>query len=226
MNSKIKDIMKSIGLLFLFLTFSSLFFMIFNINPNTLTEKKYLLYITISNFILLGIFIYIYRKTLINDLSYFKKNFFNNFFNSFKYWLFSFIIMYISNLIITKVLHQTLGGNEIAVRNNINISPILMIFNACIYSPITEELVFRKSIKDAISNKWLYIIISGLLFGFLHIISNINSPLGLIYLIPYGVFGISFAYIYNKTDNIYSTIMIHAFHNIIAIVLYLLGGTL
>ena len=134
--------------------------------------------------------------------------------------------MYITNLIITRILNLNIADNEISVRNFINISPLLMIFNTCIYSPITEELAFRKSIKDCTSNKWTYIITSGLLFGLLHITSYINNPLGILYLIPYGAFGISFAALYYKTNNIYSTITIHAMHNILAITIYLLGASL
>lgn len=224
--NRTKNIFKSIGIILLLLTFTSIFLMIFNIDKNTITDKQYLIYFTISNLLLLGIFIYIYRNTLIKDLSFFKKNLLSNFFYSFKYWLLGFSIMYISNLIITNILKMNIANNEISVRNYINISPLLMIFNTCIYSPITEELAFRKSIKDCTTNKWIYILISSLLFGLLHIISYIDSPLSLLYIISYGSLGIIFAYIYYKTDNIYSTITIHAMHNILAIIIYLLGVSL
>ena len=223
---KSKSIWKSIGIILLLLTFSSLFFIIFNLDKHNLSDKQYLIYYSISNLILLGIFIYIYRKTLIKDLSYFKKKFSKNFFTSFKYWLVGFIIMYISNYIITRILNMNIASNEVSVRNFININPLLMILNTCIYSPVVEELAFRKSIKDCISNKWIYILTSGLLFGLVHIVSYIDSPLSLLYLIPYGAFGITFAYLYNKTNNIYSTITMHAMHNTIAIIVYLLGVSL
>ena len=78
--------------------------------------------------------------------------------------------MAISNIIITFVLKQTIAGNEELVRSYIDTSPLLMIFSTVIYAPICEELTFRKSIKDAINNKYIYILTSGLLFGFLHIV--------------------------------------------------------
>lgn len=224
--NKTKIIFKSIGIILLLLTFTSIFLMIFNIDRNNFTDKQYLIYFTISNLLLLGIFIYIYKETLIKDLSFFKKNILSNFIYSFKYWLLGFSIMFISNLIITNILKMNIASNEISVRSFINISPLLMVFNTCIYSPIAEELAFRKSIKDCTTNKWVYILVSGLLFGFLHIASYINSSLSLLYIIPYGSLGIIFSYIYYKTDNIYSTITIHAMHNILAIIIYLLGVSL
>ena len=90
-----------------------------------------------------------------------------------------------------------------------------------IYAPITEELIFRKSIKDFISNKWLYVIVSGLLFGGVHVISSLGSDWGFLYLIPYCSLGMVFAHLYYETDNIFSTITIHSIHNTLAILLYL-----
>lgn len=221
--SKGRNILKSIGIILLFLTFSSLFFMIFNIDKENITDSRYLYYLVISNVILMGIFIYIYRKDLIKDLSYFKKNFEYNFFISFKYWLIGFVIMFISNLIITYILKLNIAGNEMEVRNFINVNPLLMILMASIVSPINEELVFRKSIKEACNNKWIYVITSGFIFGLLHVISYISTPVSLVYLIPYTSLGIVFALLYYKTDNIYSTISMHAMHNTLAIIIYLLG---
>ena len=92
-----------------------------------------------------------------------------------------------------------------------------------IYAPLTEEIAFRKSIKDACPNKELYIILSGLIFGGLHVITSLNNPLGFLYLIPYCSLGFVFAYLYQKTDNIFSTITAHSIHNTLALLIYLRG---
>lgn len=226
MKKQILNILKSIGIILLLILFSSFFFSIFNINPNEISDKKYILYLTCSNIIILCIFIYIYRKTLLKDAKNFFKNFSQNIETSLKYWLIGFIIMIVSNLFITFILNKTIAGNEEEVRNYINIMPILMIINTVIYAPITEELAFRKGIKDVIKNKWIYILTSGLIFGMMHIISYINSPIDLIYLIPYGSLGIAFSMLYYKTNNIFSTITMHALHNSLAVAIYLIGALL
>jgi len=223
MNKIIKNISKSIGIILLLLLFSAFFFTIFNINLNNISNKKYIIYLTCSNLILLCIFIYIYRKTLIKDAKKYFKNFSQNIETSLKYWLIGFIIMIISNLFITYILNKTIAGNEEEIRSYINLMPILMIFNTIIYAPITEELAFRKSIKDAINNKWLYILTSGIIFGLMHIISYINNPIDIIYLIPYSSLGIAFSMLYYKTNNIFSTITMHAIHNSLAVIVYLIG---
>ena len=134
--------------------------------------------------------------------------------------------MGVSNLFITYILNKGLAGNEEAVRGYIDSFPLFMIFNTVIYAPVTEELAFRKSIRDVINNKWVYVLTSGLVFGALHISSYITNWTDLVYLIPYGALGVSFALLYNKTDNIFSTISMHAMHNLIAVVIYLMGALL
>ena len=225
LQAKIKNIFKSIGIILLLLCFNSVMFSIFNINLKSLSEKEYLIYTVLFELVLLIIFIIIYRKTLSKNGKEYFKNFSENFKQSFKYWLVGFIVMATSNIIITFVLKQTIAGNEELVRSYIDTSPLLMIFSTVIYAPICEELTFRKSIKDAINNKYIYILTSGLLFGFLHIVSYINTPLDLVYLIPYASLGIVFATLYYKTNNIFSTITIHAMHNALSVLVYLsLGG--
>ena len=215
--------LKSIGIILLLITFSSLFFSIININKSTITEKEYLLYYTLSQFILTLILVIIYYKDLKRDLLNYNHHIF---FTSIKYWIIGLIIMVTSNYFITYILNLSLAGNEQAVRSYIDISPLLMVINTCIFAPLTEELTFRKSIKDAINNKWIYILTSGLLFGLIHIVAYISKPIHLVYLIPYGALGIIFAYTYHKTQNIYSTITMHAIHNTVAIIIYLLGVTI
>lgn len=225
-KNKSKYIFKSLGIIGLMLLFSSFFFMFFNINTEEISDKSYVFYLTISNLILLAIFVLIYHKTLISDFKSFFKNFTKNIDTSLKYWSAGFAIMVISNLFITFVLNKTIAGNEETVRNYIDTLPLFMIFNTVIYAPIVEELTFRKSIRDAISNKWIYVITSGLIFGLLHIMGYITNLYDLVYLIPYGALGISFALLYYKTNNIWSTISMHAMHNFLAVVVYLIGALL
>lgn len=226
MIKKLLNILKSIGIILLMLMFTSIFFGIIGINPSSLTENKYIFYLTISNITLLAIYFLIYKKTLIKDFKNYIKDFGNNFTTSIRYWLIGFIIMIVSNLIITFILNKGLAGNEEQVRSYIDSFPLFMIFNTVIYAPLTEELTFRKSIKDAINNKWTYVLVSGLIFGILHIISYITTWTDFIYLIPYGSLGIVFALLYHKTDNIFSTITIHAMHNFLAVIVYLIGASI
>lgn len=176
-----------------------------------------------NDLLLIGILILIYRKTFFKDF----KNFFNqdlgkHILYSFKYWIVGLTIMIVSNCIISIILGNQLAANEKAVRELIDTYPIYMAFQLIIYAPITEELVFRKSIKNITSNQYIYIFLSGFIFGGMHVISSLNSFIDLLYLIPYCSLGFTFAYLYHKTDNIFSTITAHAFHNTLALITYLI----
>lgn len=224
--NKILMIFKSIGMMLLLILFSTIFFSILNINPNNISDKMYVVYLTTSELILTVIYFAIYRKTLVNDFKEFKKDINGNLEFAFRYWAAGFAIMVVSNLFITVILGKTIAGNEETVRNYIGTAPILMAISTVLFAPINEELTFRKSIRDAINNKWAYVLLSGIIFGGLHVISYVSSPLDLVYLIPYCSLGISFALLYYRTNNIFSSISMHMMHNLLSIIIYLLGVSL
>ena len=209
----------------LFFTISVIPIAVFNIDINAFSDYQVVLYSFFCNIIYLIIIVFCYFKTLKKDFKPFFKNFANNFEEAFKYYFIGLGIMIFSNLIITFVLNGGVGENEETVRSYIDIAPFLMLLEVSIYAPLAEELLFRKSIRDVVSNKWLYVLLSGFIFGALHV-TSLNSLIDLVYLIPYCSLGFAFSYIYAKSDNIYSTICINAMHNTITIVLYLLGASI
>ena len=208
-------------LLFL-LFFFSYYFRIIPIKLFRLNPKKDNAILTLfSDIVLLIILLLIYRKELIKEFKIFKKNFLDNIDIATKYWLLGLFIMLISNLIISFILKVDTANNEKLVRNMISNSPWIMLLTAGIIAPIIEELVFRKSFKNAFPNKYIFIISSGLIFGMLHVVSA-TTMLELLYIIPYSSLGIAFAIIYYKTDTIFSSIFVHILHNSILILLPLL----
>ena len=129
--------------------------------------------------------------------------------------------MGISNIILTKITNYNLAGNEMQVREYINKYPLYMIYSSIIFAPLIEELIFRKTIKKIFKYKYLFIIISGLIFGILHI-SNFKDINEILFSIPYIIMGIDFAYIYYKTDNIFTTISFHLLHNLVLLIIQLI----
>ena len=64
-----------------------------------------------------------------------------------------------------------------------------------------------------------------LLFGGMHLLSA-SSLKELLFIIPYGSLGFFFAKAYYETDNIYTSIIMHIFHNSLSIFFILLGNAL
>ena len=61
--------------------------------------------------------------------------------------------------------------------------------------------------------KWLFILISFLLFGEAHVINSANSIIDYLYIIPYGVLGGAFALAYSKTESVFTSMTFHMLHN-------------
>ena len=116
------------------------------------------------------------------------------------------------------------SGQEIIVET-LKVAPIYTFIVTVFVAPILEELIFRLSFKNVIKNKWLFIIISGVIFGAIHVVFSVNDIYQLLYLIPYCSLGIAFSYMYYETDNILVPISFHILHNTItAITTFLLAG--
>lgn len=225
MKEKTINVVKCIFLFILFFTISAIPMLIFRIDINKFNDLDKVIYSLSCSLLFLSIIMLCYRKTLVKDFKPYFKNFGKNFENSFKYYLVGVGVMIFSNLIITLLFQGDLSTNETMVRSYINASPLLMAIDISLYAPLAEELLFRKSIRDVVKNKWLYIFISGFIFGGMHVIGT-EGLIGLLYLIPYCSLGFTFAYIYAKTDNIYSSIMLHFMHNTLTLILLLVGANL
>ena len=205
---------------------SSLFVLIpiylFNINTKTCSDTVLNILRIIPNVAQALLLILMYRKTLKKDFKDFTKNFGTYSDIGIKYWLLGFLAMVISNKIILSLFPIEIAQNEQGVREIIQSIPFISFFSICIFAPIAEELIFRKAFKDCFSEKWIFILISGFVFGFLHVIGSFSSLYDLFYIIPYSSLGISFAYIYYKTNNIYSSIFVHCMHNTLLVLLNIL----
>ena len=106
--------------------------------------------------------------------------------------------------------------------NNQNLVEQLPLFLslplAIIYAPIVEEVLFRGCIRRFITNDKVFIVVSGIIFGLLHTVFAETKVLNIFVLaLPYGFMGSFLAYIYVKTNNIFSNITCHALNNMVAI---------
>ena len=62
------------------------------------------------------------------------------------------------------------SNNQYLLEEMFKYYPVLMIITGVICAPVTEELVFRGAIKRIIKNKKVFIIVSGLIFGLIHVL--------------------------------------------------------
>ena len=197
---------------------------IFGVNANEMNLAMRVVISFVFDVLFLILLCSFYYSSLKMDFkNYFNSHFWDHFRESFSVWVLGFGIMVVSNLLITILTNGQIAQNEEAVRSLIDQYPLYMAFQLMIYAPISEEIIFRKSIKNIIPKGRLYILVSGFIFGGLHVISSLDYHLGFLFLIPYCSLGCLFANLYEKKDNIFYTIMAHSIHNTFALLVYLMG---
>ncbi len=170
----------------------------------------------ISNLVFCLILYLMYYKDLNKEFKTYKNNFKSNFKLGFKYYILGFIGMIFFNLLIAVFL-KNISSNESQVRDMLFSSPVITFLCIALTAPFSEEIVFRKSLAPVIKNKWIYVIVCGLLFGGAHILTNIlNNAFvisDLIYILPYGCLGASFALMDRETSSTFTSIVMHCLHN-------------
>lgn len=167
--------------------------------------------------------IYILRDVLKKHLVDLKKNHKSYFKKYFKYWFLILGGMAIINLIIMALpFTEGVAANQEAVLELLRRSPVYIYFAAVIFAPLTEELAFRQAIRQIIPNDKVFILVSGLSFGLIHIIAADNFVSQLPFLLSYSFPGFVFAYLLIKSENIFVPIGLHFIHNGVLVSLQLL----
>ena len=215
-----KDYLKQalLGLLAIIVYFSltkltSLPFSLLNIDLNSIPLSIKVIYNLASDFLIATILILIFLDILIKNFEDLKKNHQSYFKTYIKYWFLALAIMMTSNLIIMLFTNNDLSNNEEIIRQSFNKSPIYIFIAAVIVAPLTEELIFRQAFRNIFNNNLLFIILSGLIFGGLHVFTTYQTPTDLLYLVPYCTPGIIFAYTLVKSKNIFVPMGLHFIHN-------------
>ena len=224
LKEKIIYIVKAISVILLFFAssyFKVFFAVILRIDLIHISDLNFLILTVLSDIVLFFMFYFIYRKDLKREFKRFKDNFAKCFDTGLKYWLIGLGIMMTSNIAISLFTSLSNSTNEQNVQSLIPASPILMFIAAGIFAPILEEITFRKTFQTIFKNKWVFAIISFLVFGYLHVMNSTN-PLELLYIVPYGALGFVFALADYETDTVFTSIMMHMVHNSILICLSLL----
>ncbi len=214
-KNTLKDIIKGIcviAIYFIFSLFSTVPFNLMHIDYNAVPIFIKEIYNVCVEILMIVLFVLIFKNVFIKSFIDIKENH-KTYFNKYlKYYILGLVIMVSCNALIT-VLGGSTSDNETAIRTEFEVYPIYTFISAVILAPIVEETTFRLGFRKIISNNVLFIIISGLVFGSLHLIGMFNNPLVLLYLCSYSALGCIFAYILSKTNNIFVSMGFHFMHN-------------
>lgn len=200
-------------LYFIYQLYTDLPLWILGIDYTTLSLPIKVAYLLGTEFLLIVVFFLIYRKRFIHDFKDFMANFKTYIKKYIDYWAIAFALMVICNIAIVLLSPSSTATNQEAINAMFTKAPLYIIISSVIFAPIVEETVFRLSIRNMFKNDKLFILISGLVFGAVHVIGSFENWIDLIYIIPYSMPGFVFAYTLVKSKNIFVPMSLHFFHN-------------
>ena len=188
-----------------------------------MTEAQEFRFISITNLALyltlFLIFIYMLRSYLKEQLTYTK----NNLHEFIKITLIGLVGLFIA-VYATSMIMELLGVTENSENQEVlnglvtaaTFDKVALVIFSIFLAPFVEEIVFRRAIfgfLEKISIP-LAVIVSGLTFGFIHVLSG-----DFIQLIIYGSLGLALAYIYYRSNkNIMTVTAIHMIYNLIIMI--------
>lgn len=174
--------------------------------------------VILTYIIIFSLMFILFRKQLVSSFKLFKEYFRE--YNSLviKTWLKSLLTIAIIGIIIQLITNVDNATNQENLNEMFNNLPILVAILSMIYAPIVEELMFRGVFRKFINKKYLFILISGISFGALHVIDDFQSISELLYIVLYSALGIYLASLYYKTNNIWTNIYFHFLQNTLGVI--------
>lgn len=172
----------------------------------------YLIYAIVLVSLYKDVFIYDFKDIKMNWKKYIKDI------------LISIILIFVSMVIINIIIGilfniKETSENDFLLLNAFKENPLIVILLTCIYYPLIEGIIFRKSVRDIIDTKWLFIIFSSLFYFFFNIVytsMNFNNIMAsLCYFSTMMIVSSS----YWKTNNFTISILIMSLFNLIACIL-------
>lgn len=228
MKEKLISILKLLfGILLFFIvgTITKNLLDIFNFNIDS--EMRLILLQLISSIIIFVLLFLIYFKEIKKDFLVFNKNIKDKIIKIIKLFLVFLVVKYIVSFVTAIIMmllkldmNSITSVNQELIETYIKRAQFLMAISTSLLAPIYEELLFRLGFKKVFGNNMLFVVISGTLFGLLHVFpleDGISLTLGIVQSISYVSMGIFLAYVYKKYNNIYYSIGIHFLNNFISI---------
>jgi len=151
----------------------------------------------------------------------FKKDVFGNLLVIIKTFFWMIGLSLVINILITNLTGMNQSQNQNTIIGIFRSYPNLVIFQALIYAPIVEELLFRGLLYPVFSRKSirLGILISSLLFGFSHVLQALvlGQFQDLWFLPTYVGLGALLNLAYVKTNSLHVSIIIHFLNNLLGL---------
>ena len=121
------------------------------------------------------------------------------------------------------ILVQKLPNNEEIVRSTLDGTMFIILLNIGLVTPLCEEIIFRLNFKNLFKNKFIFSIVTGLIFALMHLVVS-SSLIELIFIIPYFIMGFTLGYIYSDSNNLMNSILVHMINNVGTVLLLMVAS--
>ncbi len=179
----------------------------------------------VSDLIFLVLIVFVYKDNLKKDAMMIKKDYkISKIIKTVVIWV---IALFVLNIVMGAITDIVAPG--LAIDNNTEalwgMSKIYTIFKTLIFGVVAEEILFRESLRDVVTNNILFVITSAIIYTAMHFIfSGLPENNTIIYMLIYFIPAIvsSLAYIKNKS-NIIILMLIKVTYNLIPLTILFLG---
>lgn len=205
-EEKNKNSLKSIMIIILYFIFPYL--MKFLSGIKWLTLLFYMLFILLI--------IYLYKDTFKNDFKDLKENKKKYIKSILINVVLIFAVMIITNALIVILLNiNETSENDYSLLTMFKKSPLALILLTSVYYPLVEGVIFRKSVRDIIDNKWPFIIFSSVFYFFFNIAYTSLSLNSIITSLCYLFSMMILSNYYYKSNNFTASVIVMMIYNLI-----------
>lgn len=187
---------------------------------NIVTTISHLSLINFNVLFLATILIFlVIRKQLFNDFLIAQKSV-KFVWTAFKFGFLAYLVMVVSSIALVLVFEEGVTSlNQAAIEMMAWSNPVLIFFTVVIFAPLVEEWVFRYAlISHQEEFKWISLVASSFLFGFIHIMSSLLNGVyyELLFILVYGGLGFVLGLSYLKSKTIFMPILVHMLYNFVS----------
>lgn len=210
MNVQNKNSLRSILIIILYFIFPYII--------KILSNSKLL--ITLSYLLFAIIIIFVYKNTFMEDFKEIRKNKKKYLLSILKNVVLIFIVVVATNALIGILFNiKETSENDYSLLTMFKKSPIVLMLLTGIYYPIVEGVIFRKTIKDIINKKWLFIIFSALFYFFFNVVYTSMSFTSMMTSLCYLFSMMVLSNYYWKTNNFTASVIVMMIYNLIISIL-------
>lgn len=216
-----KNMIKVILSFFIFLFMQNILLLFLNIDSNTLREIDQLYMMYFADGFSLILIIYIFKEEIVSELSKLKDVKYKSVLKHFGTFICIKLFVAVISVLLSVVLNIEFitPDNQQTITALLKESKTLIFILTVVTAPVLEEIVFRLSFRKVTNNKYIFMLLSGLTFGLLHVFPADITGLTLIQSLLYVSLGIHLAYIYEKEENLAYPIIIHLLNNLLGFVM-------